>query len=232
MNHRTKTQRRKRRFKMRKLFTTGALFLAVSLIPAALPTHAQSTPDAQSPPPAQDNGAMMAAKTPPTTVTGCIAAGKKDGTFKLTADDGTVYMLRSRNTNFAEHVGHTVTVTGRVLTGQGGANGAAPSNSGDSSRVRRRQSKRARGRLRCSHETRRHDPPDGPLHDHGQRNLQSEITRGRNKFRAYAIPSRAKGARDSSRVSFLLRPIEPYGEVRFRRTFLRSRPSRGARLMY
>ena len=120
---------------MRKFFTTGALFLAVSLIPAALPTHAQSTPAAQRPPPAQDNGAMMAAKTPPTTVTGCIAAGKKDGTFKLTADDGTVYMLRSRNTNFAEHVGHTVTVTGPggVLTGQGGANGAAPSNSGDSS---------------------------------------------------------------------------------------------------
>ena len=116
---------------MRKFFTTGALFLAVSLIPAALPTHAQSTPDAQTPPPAQDNGAMMAAKTPTTTVTGCIAAGKKDGTFKLTADDGTVYMLRSRNTNFAEHVGHTV--TGRVLTGQGGANGAAPANSGDSS---------------------------------------------------------------------------------------------------
>jgi hypothetical protein len=118
---------------MRKFFTTGALFLAVSLIPAALPTDAQSTPDAQTPPPAQDNGAMMAAKTPTTTVTGCIAAGKKDGTFKLTADDGTVYMLRSRNTNFAEHVGHTVTVTGRVLTGQGGANGAAPANSGDSS---------------------------------------------------------------------------------------------------
>ena len=75
---------------MRKFFTTGALFLAVSLIPAALPTHAQSTPDAQTPPPAQDNGAMMAAKTP------------------------------------------TTTVTGRVLTGQGGANGAAPANSGDS----------------------------------------------------------------------------------------------------
>jgi len=116
---------------MRKFFTTGALFLAVSLIPAALPTHAQSTPDAQTPPPAQDNGATMAPKTPPTTVTGCIAAGKKDGTFKLTADDGTVYMLRSRNTNFAEHVGHTVTVTGRVMTGQMNRGGAAPA--GDSS---------------------------------------------------------------------------------------------------
>jgi hypothetical protein len=123
--------RTKRRFKMRKFFATGALFLAVSLIPAALPTLAQSTPDTQSPPPAQDNGAMMAAKTPPTTVTGCIAAGKKDGTFKLTAEDGTTYMLRSRNTNFADHVGHTVTVTGHVMTGQMAKGGAAPS--GDAS---------------------------------------------------------------------------------------------------
>ena len=115
---------------MRKFWTTGALFLAVSLIPAALPTFAQSTPDSQSAPApaAQDNGAAMTAKTPRTTVTGCIAAGKKDGTFKLTADDGTIYMLRSRNTNFADHVGHTVTVTGHVMTGQmgkGGANGSA-----------------------------------------------------------------------------------------------------------
>jgi hypothetical protein len=121
---------------MRKFWTTGALFLAVSLIPAALPTFAQSTPDSQSAPApaAQDNGAAMTAKAPSTTVTGCIAAGKKDGTFKLIADDGTTYMLRSRNTNFADHVGHTVTVTGHVMTGQmakGGANGSAPS--GDAS---------------------------------------------------------------------------------------------------
>src|SRR3984957_7099898 len=127
---RSTKQRSKRRLKMRKFWTTGALFLAVSLIPAALPTFAQSTPDSQSAPApaAQDNGAAMTAKTPSTTVTGCIAAGKKDGTFKLTADDGTIYMLRSRNTNFADHVGHTVTVTGHVMTGQmskGGANGSA-----------------------------------------------------------------------------------------------------------
>jgi len=122
---------------MRKFFTTGALYLAVALIPAALPTLAQSTPDSQSTPPAQDNGAAMAAKAPTTTVTGCVQAGKKDGTYKLLADDGTTYMLRSKNTNFADHVGHTVTVTGRVMTGQmnrGGANGSAGSSgSADSS---------------------------------------------------------------------------------------------------
>jgi hypothetical protein len=134
---RSTKQRSKRRLKMRNFWTTGALVLAVSLIPAALPTFAQSTPDSQSAPAsaAQDNSAAMTAKAPTTTVTGCIAAGKKDGTFKLTADDGTTYMLRSRNTNFADHVGHTVTVTGHVMTGQmakGGANGAAAP-SGDSS---------------------------------------------------------------------------------------------------
>jgi hypothetical protein len=110
---------------MRKFIGTGALLLAAGLVPGTLPAQSQD-----------DKPATTSSATNPTTtsVTGCVAAGKKAGTFKLTADDGTVYMLRSKNTNLAEHVGHTVTVSGRVMNGANGANGsAAASNSANSS---------------------------------------------------------------------------------------------------
>jgi hypothetical protein len=109
---------------MRTLFATGALLLAASLVPAALPAQTQSDKPATT----------SSASNPATTsVTGCVAAGKKTGTFTLTADDGTVYMLRSKNTNLAEHVGHTVTVSGHVMNGANAASGATPSNAANSS---------------------------------------------------------------------------------------------------
>jgi hypothetical protein len=107
---------------MSKFITIGALLLAASLIPAALPAQTQSSqPDSQS------TGAAM--KSNLTTVTGCVSAGKKDGTYKLTGDDGTTYMLRSKSANLADHVGHEVTVSGRIMTGQPGkaANASDPS---------------------------------------------------------------------------------------------------------
>jgi hypothetical protein len=101
---------------MRKWITTGALLLLANLVPATLSAQAQSDKPATT----------SSASNPATTkVTGCVAAGKKAGTFKLTADDGTVYMLRSKNTNLAEHVGHTVTVSGHALNAANGS--AAPS---------------------------------------------------------------------------------------------------------
>jgi hypothetical protein len=113
---------------MRKLITTGALLFAASLIPAALPAQSQSSqPDSQS------NGSGMS-KPEMTTVTGCVAAGKKEGSYKLTTDDGTTYMLRSKSTNLADHVGHTITVSGRLMTGEKkGGDATSPSNSGDAS---------------------------------------------------------------------------------------------------
>jgi hypothetical protein len=106
---------------MRKFITTGALFLAVGLIPAALPTHAQSTPDSQASPSTDNKPAQSASGANPdtTTVTGCIQAGKREGTFKLVGDDGSVYMLRSKKTDFSQHVGHEVTITGNVMNGNG-----------------------------------------------------------------------------------------------------------------
>jgi len=108
---------------MRKFITTGALLLAASLIPATLAAQTQS-----------DKPATTSSMSNPnvTSVTGCVQAGKKAGTYKLMADDGTTYMLRSKSTNLSEHVGHTVTVSGRVMTGENKAaanGGATQSNS-------------------------------------------------------------------------------------------------------
>lgn len=110
---------------MRTFIATSALLLAASLIPATLP--AQSTQ-----PDSPNNGSAMT-KPPMTTVTGCVSAGKKAGTFKLVGDDGTTYMLRSKNTNLSEHVGHTVTISGRMMTGErkGSDSATTPSNSSD-----------------------------------------------------------------------------------------------------
>ncbi|HEY0702156.1 MAG TPA: hypothetical protein VGD60_05255 [Candidatus Acidoferrales bacterium] len=127
---------------MRKFITTGALFLAVSLIPAALPAQAQSTPDSQSGAATDTKPAQSSSMANPemTTVTGCVQAGRKAGTFRLVGDDGSMYMLRSKKTDFSQHVGHEVTVSGHVMTGEmhhgtGAANGSgdAAANGADSS---------------------------------------------------------------------------------------------------
>jgi hypothetical protein len=117
---------------MRKFITTGALFLAVALIPAALPAQAQSTPDAQPSPDTKPAQSASAANPETTTVTGCIQAGKREGTFRLVGDDGSMYLLRSKKTDFSQHVGHEVTITGNVMNGHmhnGGAAGAGADSS-------------------------------------------------------------------------------------------------------
>lgn len=50
------------------------------------------------------------------TVTGCLAKGDTGNSdeFVLTAQDGSMWDLSSKSVSLAEHVGHTVTVTGDV----------------------------------------------------------------------------------------------------------------------
>jgi len=48
------------------------------------------------------------------TLTGCLSAGEKSGEYNLTADDGSTWTLSSKNAKLGDHVGHTVTVNGRV----------------------------------------------------------------------------------------------------------------------
>ena len=46
------------------------------------------------------------------SVTGCLKKGDETGGFTLTAEDGKVWELHSKKVQLAEHVGHTVAVTG------------------------------------------------------------------------------------------------------------------------
>jgi hypothetical protein len=138
---------------MHKLLMTGALLISASLIPATLPAQTQS----------DDKPATTSSAANPsvTKVTGCLQAGKKAGTFKLIGDDGTTYMLRSKSTDLSAHVGHTVTVSGRVMTGEkkaGAANGsAAPSNSSNPSDA-------TAADQNASGDT--SNPPAGAMHSH------------------------------------------------------------------
>jgi len=48
------------------------------------------------------------------TLTGCLSSGEKSGEYDLKAEDGSAWELHSKTAKLSDHVGHTVTVTGRV----------------------------------------------------------------------------------------------------------------------
>ena len=48
------------------------------------------------------------------TITGCLAQGDNAKEFKLTAEDGSTWEVRSSAVSLAEHVGHTISATGVV----------------------------------------------------------------------------------------------------------------------
>ena len=47
-----------------------------------------------------------------TSVTGCLQKGDEAGGFSIMGDDGKMWELSSKKVKLADHVGHTVTVTG------------------------------------------------------------------------------------------------------------------------
>ncbi len=49
-----------------------------------------------------------------TTVTGCLQKGDEPGEYSITGEDGKTYGLRSRTVKLSEHLGHKVTVTGKL----------------------------------------------------------------------------------------------------------------------
>ena len=61
---------------------------------------------------AQDSDAK--GKSDTRTITGCLAQGDNAKEFKLTAENGSTWEVRSSNVSLAEHVGHTITATGVV----------------------------------------------------------------------------------------------------------------------
>jgi hypothetical protein len=48
------------------------------------------------------------------TLTGCLSSGDKSGEYDLRAEDGSTWELHSKTAKLGDHVGHTVTVTGKV----------------------------------------------------------------------------------------------------------------------
>jgi hypothetical protein len=48
------------------------------------------------------------------TVTGCLTQGDNAKEFKLTANDGSTWEIKSDTVSLAQHVGHTVSATGVV----------------------------------------------------------------------------------------------------------------------
>jgi len=64
---------------------------------------------------AQDTAASSQDKSSEVrTITGCLSAGEKAGEYNLVANDGSTWEVRSKTVKLAGHVGHTVTVTGKV----------------------------------------------------------------------------------------------------------------------
>jgi hypothetical protein len=63
---------------------------------------------------ADDVSSDSKGKSDTRTITGCLSQGDNAKEFNLTASDGSTWEVRSSNLSLADHVGHTVTVTGVV----------------------------------------------------------------------------------------------------------------------
>jgi hypothetical protein len=61
-----------------------------------------------------DDSSNTKGKSDTRTVTGCLTQGDSAKEFKLTANDGSTWEVRSSRVSLADHVGHTVTATGVV----------------------------------------------------------------------------------------------------------------------
>jgi hypothetical protein len=48
------------------------------------------------------------------TLTGCLSRGDKAGEYDLMAGDGSTWELHAKTVRLSKHIGHTVTVTGKV----------------------------------------------------------------------------------------------------------------------
>jgi len=48
------------------------------------------------------------------TLTGCFSKGEKAGEYTLVTPEGNVWEIKSKTVKLARHVGHTVTISGKV----------------------------------------------------------------------------------------------------------------------
>ena len=63
---------------------------------------------------AQDTTSSGKSKSEQRTVTGCLTQGTSADKFVLNGNDGSTWDLKTEQVALAEHVGHTVTIKGKV----------------------------------------------------------------------------------------------------------------------
>jgi hypothetical protein len=56
----------------------------------------------------------------PVTITGCLEKGDEKGEFHLTTKDGKVYDVKGTAVPLAQHVGHTMTISGKLVAPEPG----------------------------------------------------------------------------------------------------------------
>src|SRR5690348_14008471 len=103
------------------MFTKTAKICA-TLFAMAIATRPLWAQDASQNPPASDQAQPAPAEHPKhhmmggksVTATGCLQKGDEANEYSITGEDGKKYGLFSTKTNLGEHVGHKVTVTGRM----------------------------------------------------------------------------------------------------------------------
>ena len=93
------------------------MMLALVLLASGAWLHAQAYPQAAPTQSASDTAGH-------TTVHGCLAGA--NGSYTLTAADGTVYLLTGNTAELKDHVGHEVQITGKTS----GSSAASTSSAG------------------------------------------------------------------------------------------------------
>jgi hypothetical protein len=90
-----------------------SVLLTLAVLGLGLSLHAQSTatPGGQS----DTNPPRTASPPIQIAVTGCLKRGNEGG-YRLTDRNGTTWQLTSDTVNLAEHLNHSVTVTGKPAT--------------------------------------------------------------------------------------------------------------------
>lgn len=99
---------------MKSKFSSLLLFVGCAAMPFAVGASYAQVPDSTTQS-TQDSSEDKSADS--RTLTGCLSQGGDAKSFNLAADDGSTWVLRSKTATLSDHVGHTVTVTGKVWHG-------------------------------------------------------------------------------------------------------------------
>jgi hypothetical protein len=99
---------------MKSKFSLLLLFASCAAMPVVAGNSYAQVPDSTTQS-TQDTSQDKSADS--RTLTGCLSQGGDAKSFNLLADDGSTWVLRSKTATLSNHVGHTVTVTGKVWHG-------------------------------------------------------------------------------------------------------------------